>query len=200
MNNQKKYLVNKVFVILVAGLMTFSNAFASENQHVSIVAETLSKKLQNDLAEKGIEVNLTNVREHKISQTEIKIEGDGVCLIKDKNDQLPLRFNAELNTSKQTISDIEYDFVEAAPAFAPTSNEEILMQQLMKKISADYKTQNIVIAIDGYEDVSKLTSRKEFTGVGEVRIGDFTWNKIKFDVVLTPENAGASHIVYKLEK
>ena len=200
MKNLNKSFTNKIFIILVVGLMSFTTSFAGENQRVSLVAAILSKKLQNDLALKGIEVNITNVREQKISQNEVKIEGNGVCVVKDKNDQLQLRFNAAFNTSKQIVSDIEYDFVEPAPAFAPSSNEEILMQQLMKKISADYGTQNIVIAIDGYEDVSKLTSKKEFTGVGEVRIGDFTWNKIKFDVVLTPENTSASQIVYKLEK
>lgn len=200
MKQQQKFSINKFFIIAVICLLAFSNAIGNDNQHISIITENLSKKLQNDLSKEGIKVNLTSVRESRISAEQISFEGDGICFVTEENNQLPLRFNAKFNTSKKTITDIEYDFVKAVPAFAPSSNEEILMQELMKQISKDYGTQNIVIAIDGYEDVSKLTGKNEFTGVGEVRIGDFSWNKIKFDIVLSPENKTASKLVYKVEK
>jgi len=200
MNKQNKFFIIKGFVISIICFLAFSSAFAAGNQNISILAENLSKKLQNDLAKQDVSVTFTNVQEYKISANQIGVKGDGVCLINEENNQMPIRFNAKINTSSQVVSDIEYDFVEPVPSYAPTSNEEILMQELMKQISKDYSTQNIVIAIDGYEDVSTLTNRKEFTGVGEVRIGDFVWNKIKFDVVMNSENKTANKIVYKVEK
>ncbi len=200
MNRHKIDFSGKFLVVTIISLLAFSTVLANENRHISLVAETLSEKLQNDLAQDKVKVDLTNVREHKVSENQIRIEGDGVCLTEDGKNRLPLRFNAKLNTSKQVVSDIEYDFVEPSPEFAPTSNEEVLMRELMKKISVDYSTQNIVIAIDNYENVSGLTKQNEFTGVGEVRIGDFTWSTIKFDIVLAPENTGASRIIYKIDK
>ena len=75
---------------------------------------------------------------------------------------MPIRFDVKLNAEKQTISDIEYEFVksESAPDFSPTSTEEVLMKELMKQIGKDYKTDNIVIAIDGFEDFLKSTIKK----------------------------------------
>lgn len=200
MNKQNKFFIVKGFVIAIFCFLIFSNAFAADSKTVAIIAENLSRKLKNDLAKQDISVKFTSVHEYKISANQVGIKGDGVCLISAENNQLPIRFDAKLDTRKQSVSDIKYDFVEPAASYAPTSNEEILMQELMKRISKDYGTQNIVIAIDGYEDVSSLTDQKEFAGVGEVRIGDFVWNKIKFDVVLNPENKAASKIVYKVEK
>jgi hypothetical protein len=43
-------------------------------------------------------------------------------------------------------------------------------------------------------------NQKKFTGVGEVRIGDPVWSKIKFDVVFDTETQTADRIIYKVEK
>lgn len=206
MNKQNKIFGFKGILLTIICLLAFSNAFAvtksNENQVYSLIVKNLSLKLQNDLANSTAVVKLTNVKEYKISKDQIGIKGDGVCGLADENNQLPIRFDAKLNSLKQSVSDIEYDFVnsEAAPEFSPTSTEEVLMKELMKEISKDYKTDNIVIAIDGFEDVSKLNDRKEFTGIGEVRIGDFVWNKIKFDLVFENKNFSAEKVVYKIEK
>lgn len=206
MNKQYEFFGFKGFLLAVICFLAFSNIFAAapanENPAYSVVIKNLSLKLQSDLADSSAVVKLTNVKEYKISKNQIGIKGDGVCVLAEQNNQLPIRFDAKLDAERKIVSDIEYNFVnnEIAPEFAPTSTEEVLMKEVMKQIGKDYKTDNIVIAIDGFEDVSKLNNQKEFTGVGEVRIGDFVWHKIKFDVVFGSESQSANKIIYKIEK
>jgi hypothetical protein len=79
-----------------------------------------------------------------------------------------------------------------------TTNEEILMKELMKKISQDYKTTNITIAIDGFEQERISIDKNEFKGKGEVKIGEVEWNTISFDVVLD-EDKNPTKIEYKIQ-
>ena len=206
MNKQNKLFAFKGLLLTIICLSVFSSIFAAsksnENKAYPSIVKNLSLKIQNDLADSSAVVKLTNVKEYKISKDKFGIKGDAICVLAAQNNQLPIQFDAKINSAEQTIADIDYVFVnsEVIPDFAPTSTEEILMKELMKQIGKDYKTDNIVIAIDGFEDVSKLTNQKEFTGVGEVRIGDFVWNKIKFDVVLNDETQSSNKILYKVEK
>ena len=206
MNKQNKFFGFKGFLLAIICFLAFSNAFAAfstnKNSDYSIVVKSLSLKLQNDLADTSAVVKLTNVNEYKVSKSQTGIKGDAVCVLTAQNNQLPIRFDVKVDTGKQIISDIVYNFVnvENAPEFTATSTNEVLIKELMKQISKDYKTDNIVIAIDGFEDISKLNNRKEFTGIGEVRIGDFVWKKIKFDVVIGDKNQPGSKIFYKLEE
>jgi len=112
-----------------------------------------------------------------------------------------MTFDVKVNPNNLSVTEIKYDFAEltAASEYAPSSSEEFLMKELMGKISRDYKTDNIVIAIDGMEDVSNVTNQKQFTGIGEVRIGTLVWNKIKFDVVFDGATHKATKVVYKIE-
>jgi hypothetical protein len=187
----------KSFLLVAFCLFTVSNVFATSasEKNYQIVVKNLSQKLQNDLGNNNVRLKLTNVEEYKISKTEIGLTGSGDCIVANDN-QMPIKFEVKLNTVNQSVSEIVYDFVENPAAYAPTSTEDVLMKELMKQIKNDYKTENIVIAIDAVEDVGS----EKFLGVGEVRIGDLMWNKIKFDVVLDAETKRANKIVYKLEK
>ena len=203
MNKQNKFFVFKCFTSLAICFFVSANVFAANSvkENYSIVVKNLSKKLQNDLADQTVTVKLMNVEQYTISKNQIGIKGEGVCVSSAQNNQLPIKFDAKFDAAKQIVSDIKYDFVEysaAAPEFSPTSTEEFLMKELMKQISKDYKTDNIVIAIDDFEDVSKLSDKRKYTGIGEIRIGSFVWNKIKFDVTL--ENQAASKVVYEVGK
>lgn len=202
MNKQSNLFGFKSFLIFAFCLMISISAFASATgeKNYQLVTRNLSEKLQSDLANDNVTVKLNKVEEYKISKNEIGLKGDGICLMTDNNNQLPIQFDVKVNTVNQSVSEVKYDFVESASEYAPTSNEEILMQELMKQISRDYKTENIVIAIDAFENVANSSNGKEFTGIGEVRIGDLVWNKIKFDVVVNPQTQKANKIVYKVEK
>lgn len=188
----------------------FSNVFAAssaENDKLvrSLVAGKLSAKLKTVLAQPNVSVKLANVEQRAITKNTIELKGDAVCLVKTaSNNELPIRFEAKVNVAQKTVSSVNYDFVEpsistAAPEYAPTSNEEFLMKELMKQISRDYRTENIVVALDGVEANQISLGEKQFSGVGEVRIGDMTWNKIKFDVTVD-ENGRAKKVVYDVKK
>jgi len=190
---------NKTFLIFAFCLLSLTNTFASEKNY-SLVTENLSKKLQNDLANDNVTVKLNNVAEYKISKNEIELKGDATCTLNENDAQLPIQFEVKVNPLNQSVIDVKYDFVEAVAGYNSANNEEVLMKELMKEISRDYKTENIVIAIDAVETVGNTINEKKFLGVGEVRIGDMVWNKIKFDVVLNAQTQKASKIIYKVEK
>lgn len=78
------------------------------------------------------------------------------------------------------------------------NNEEVLMKELMKKISQDYKTTNITIAIDEFDKENIALDKQEFVGKGEVKIGEIEWNTINFDVVLD-KNKKPVQIKYEIK-
>lgn len=200
MNKQIKFFGFKSLLIAAICFLAFTGAFASTTKEKinSLVVENLSKKLKNDLAVEKVTVELKNVTENKISANEIALNGTANCVL--IADEMPISFEAKINLANQTVSDIVYDFVEPKTEFEPTTGEEVLVKELMKQISKDYKTNNIVIAIDGTENLSASADEKQIAGVGEVRIGDLVWNKIKFVVVLDEEKRTAKQVVYKVEK
>ncbi len=201
MTGQIKHSACKSFLLLVICLVFSSSALAvGKNNHL-LITENLSKKLQADLAESNVAVKLNSVEEHEISGSEIELKGSAICLLTERSSQLPLEFEIKVNPTNQNVLHVKYNFVEAiADIYEPTSSEEILMKELMAKISRDYKTENIVIAIDAFEKVAGANDANKFLGVGEVRIGDMVWNKIKFDVVLDAQTRKANRVVYRVEK
>jgi hypothetical protein len=191
----------KSFLFLVVCLVFSSSALAiGENNHL-LVTQNLSKKLQSDLADSGLTIKLNSLEEYEISGSEIGFKGSASCLLTKQYNQLPLEFEIKVNSASQNVLDIKYNFVEAsADTYAPTSNEEILMKELMAKIRRDYKTENIVIAIDAVEEIRGAKDADKFLGIGEVKIGDMVWNKIRFDVVLDAKTREAKKIIYRVEK
>ena len=201
MSKQIDFFRFGTFLLIVLCLLLLSSVFASaaSDKNYQLVAANLSKKLRNDLGNNRVQVKLTNVEEYKISKNEVGFTGNGTCVLAADN-QMPIRFEVKLNTSNQKVSEVVYDFVENTAEYAPTSNEDVLMKELMKQIKSDYKTENIVIAIDAVKNVGKVNNSEKFLGIGEVRIGDLVWNKIKFDVALDTETKKANKVVYQLEK
>lgn len=204
MNKHSRLLVLRSLIISFICFSAFSSVSAStEKEKIqTLVVNNLQNKLKTDLANDSVSVKLNNVEEYRISKNQVGLKGNAFCVMTADNNQLPLIFDVKVNPNDLSVTDVKYDFAEFmnASEYAPSSNEEVLMKELMKKISHDYKTENIVIAIDGVEDVSSVTNRREFTGVGEVRIGTLVWNKIKFDVVFDKENSAASKVLYKVDK
>jgi hypothetical protein len=200
MIRQSSFFNHKTFLILVICLITASSAFALGERDQLLITQNLSKKLQSDLATENITVKLNSVKERKISKSEVGLTGDAVCVLTEDKKELPIQFEVKVNPANQSVLDVKYDFISNTSEFAPSQNEEILMKELMSRISRDYKTKNIVIAIDGFENVGNTNGEKKFLGAGEVRIGDMVWNKIKFDVVLDAQTQKASKIIYKVEK
>lgn len=204
MNKHSRRVAFRSLIISFICFSAFTSIFASANRdqiHL-LVINKLQKKLKTDLANQSVSVKLNTIEEYKISKNQIGLKGDGFCAIAGENNRLPITFDVKVNSGNFSVTEIQYDFAEAAvdAESAPSSNEEILTKELISKISLDYKTKNIVVAVDGIENVLNASNQKEFTGVGEVRIGSLVWNKIKFDVVMDDANKTATKIVYKIEE
>lgn len=189
-------------------LAAFSSVFASNLNDVAkvssssraaseIVVQNLTQKLKADLVQNNVLVKLENLEQTAVSNTEIKMQGTATCILPTEKTSLPVKFEAKFNRLKQTIDDVQYIFVESE--YVPSSEEEVLMKEIMKKISQDYKTQEIVIAIDNFETSPASENKFQYRGVGEVKIGEISWSKINFNVLLNSDKT-ASKIEYKIQK
>lgn len=205
--NVMKYLFDliklNVVIIVLALLAAFviqANANVKVDRYKTVIVQKLTEKLRVDLADKSVEVKLNDVRDNEISKSEVDFNGRALAVVTADKTALPFEFTAKVNLNNQNIEDISYRFVEAESEFAPSLAEDNLMKELMAKISRDYETTNIVISIDGF-DTARLTSfQTKYEGIGEVRIGDLEWRKIKFNVVLDSQNQTATKILYDVQK
>lgn len=201
MKGQIRFFALKSFIL--AAVMLFSSAavFANNSdvasakgvseQTLSTIAANLSKKLRVDLADNTATVKISDIERQQLSKNQVDFKGSAFCILKSENTQLPIKFEAKINPQTQDVADINYNFVEENnDEFAPTNTEEVLMKELMKQVSVDYKTDSIVIAIDGFEVVPSANG-KTLKGNGEIKIGEVKWSKINFDVMLDDENKPA---------
>jgi hypothetical protein len=177
-------------VAAFAGDLDVAAAKGISEQTISAITGNLSKKLQTDLADNSVKVKINDIEKQQLSKTVHDFKGTAVAVVENDNNQLPIRFEVKLNPRTQSVSEVNYTFVEENSDFAPTSTEEILMQEIMKKVSVDYKTDSVVIAIDGFETI-QFGDQKMFKGNGEIKIGEVEWSKISFDVVLGSDNKPA---------
>ncbi len=56
----------------------------------------------------------------------------------------------------------------------------------------------MTVVIDGFETTDVTNSQKELKGIGEIKIGEVEWNKIKFNVVLNADKK-ATKIIYDIK-
>ena len=203
MKTQFKIYTNKMLSLL---LTIFVFAFAAEAldktdvsaprgisaKVYSTAVENLTQKLKAELVNENVMLSLTAVDQYKISRNQIGLKGEGFCILTEDNNQIPIQFDIRLNSATNTVIDIKYDFPELVnnSENAPPATEEILMQELMKQISRDYKTTNIVVSIDNFEKAAAAENQNEFSGEGEVRIGDFEWKRVNFQIQLNANSNG----------
>jgi hypothetical protein len=211
MKNIKNNFTTKTVLALVFALTTAFTATANTNSDSpnsskrasktqSIIVQDLSQKLKADLSDTNLQVTLTNFEESKLSGNLVAVRGEANCILTNDQTALPLTFEAKLNPLKQTVSDIKYNFLESAEnSYAPSTDEEILMKELMKQIGADYKTEQITIAIDNFKALEMDNNQTGYKGTGEVKIGQMVWNKIDFNVVMNNDKS-SSHIKYDIKK
>ncbi|MGC2238072.1 MAG: hypothetical protein WA584_18065 [Pyrinomonadaceae bacterium] len=200
MKGHIRFFALKSFVLAAVMLFSSAAAFADNSdvasakgvsdRTISTISANLSKKLQVDLADNTATVKISDIERQQLSKNQVDFKGSAFCILKSENTQLPIKFEAKINPQTQDVSDINYSFVEENDEFSPTTTEEVLMKELMKQVSVDYKTDSIVIAIDGFETVPSANG-KILKGNGEIKIGEVKWSKINFDVMLDDENKPA---------
>jgi hypothetical protein len=190
-----------IAIIILALLAAFSieaSGSVKSDRYKTAIVQKLTEKLRVDLADQSVEVKLNTVRDNEISKNRIEFDGQALAVVINDKTELPFQFTAKVN--QQNIEDVIYEFIEGNSEFAPGLTESSLMKELMTKISKDYDTTNIVISIDGF-DTARLTPKEtKYEGIGEVRIGDFEWRKIKFNVVLDSQSQTATKILYDVQK
>ncbi len=211
MRNIKNIFTTQIVLALVFGLLTVfavNGNSASDTAILSkssaktrnLIARDLSNKLKTDLSENNLQVKLTNLEESRMSGNLVEVKGQAFCVLMKDQTELLINFEAKFNPVRQTVSDVKYVFVESAESsYAPSTQEEVLMKELMKQIGSDYKTEQITIAIDNFETLKMDNNQTGYKGIGEVKIGQMVWNKINFNVVMNDDKT-SSQIKYDIAK
>jgi hypothetical protein len=205
-NHLNLLLVFFLFTFSVTGAAAkpgdvFAKTALSADETYSIAARGLVKKLETDLVLNGIKVKFVKVERYAISKSQIGIRGEGACRLGAEDNDLPINFDVKINVNNRNVADIAYNFVEAEETSESNSlseNETFVTRQLMEKIKADFKTENIVVAID-YLNENLNNGAKAFTGAGEVRLGDMVWKKISFEIVAESANQNGATVKYKIQ-
>ncbi len=197
-------LIKLNLIIIVLALLAATAIQASgsvkTDRYKSAIVQKLTEKLRVDLADQSIQVKLNSVRDDEISKSQADFDGHALAIVVNDKTALPFHFTGNVNLNNQSVETIDYQFTEGNSEFAPSAAEDSLMKELMAKISKDYDTTNIVISIDGFDTARLTSSETKYEGIGEVRIGDFEWRKIKFNVVLDSQNKAATKILYTVQK
>jgi hypothetical protein len=215
MTNTKYF--NHLRLLLVFFLFTFSaatvtaetkdtsaKALLNTEETYSIAARGLTRKMETDLVLSNIKVKFIKVERYEISKSQIGLRGEGACQLSAEDNALPIHFDVKINAAVRNVVEVAYNFVEAeetneADSTALSENETFVTRQLMEKIKADYKTENIVVAIDFLNDRNSDDGAKTFTGAGEVRVGDLIWKKISFEIVAGSESQNGAAVKYKIQ-
>lgn len=170
----------------------------SSRQYAAVI-NNLKQKLENDLATNKVELKISNISESRLATNQIKLAGSALCVLNADDNQLPMNFAVVINNDNNEIVDVTYKFIKLAEsASSPSDTEQTLMQEIMTQIHHDYKTDNIVISIDNFETADTAGDKKIFTGYGEVRIGDLSWQKIIFQLTMDDKKT-AKNVTYKLK-
>ncbi|HEX8738154.1 MAG TPA: hypothetical protein VF721_22660 [Pyrinomonadaceae bacterium] len=206
-NSLKLLLVFFLFTFSVTGAtakpkdVTSAKAVLSVDETYTIAAKGLARKMETDLVLTNIKVKFGKVERYSISKAQIGLRGEGSCQLGAEDNALPIHFDVKINVSNRNIADVAYNFVEAEDTNEQNSlseNETYVTRQLLEKLKADYKTENIVVAID-YLNENQTSGAKAFTGAGEIRLGDMVWKKISFEIVAGSENQTDAAVKYKIQ-
>lgn len=200
--NTVSILKKQTVLILVFTFIFSTFAEAKDNKISNKTLTAISNKLSSELkarfADNSVTVQINEIEKIKETKNSINLDGAAFCVLaNDTNNRLPISFEAEINAQTNDLIDVSYKLIEDSPNFAPTTTEDFLMKELMKKIGNDHNTTAIVIAIDGFELISESNGR-EFLGTGEIKIGENGWSKMKFDVVLNDANE-STKIIYDIK-
>ncbi|HEX8367950.1 MAG TPA: hypothetical protein VF604_05370 [Pyrinomonadaceae bacterium] len=215
MMTTNKYF-NHLRLLLVFFLFTFSvitatakpkdvsasKAMLGDDETFSIAARGLTRKMETDLVLNNIKVKFAKVERYSISKSQIGLRGAGSCQLGEEDSALPINFDVKINVNNKNVADVAYNFVEAEEIVESNSmseNETFVTRRLLEKIKADFKTENIVVAIDYLNDKNLDNGTKAFTGAGEIRLGDMVWKKISFEIAAGSENQTDAAVKYKIQ-
>ncbi len=191
--------INKLQILLIlvmTALLTISSmASGGRENSYGLAVKALSAKLQNDLATEKVNLKLNKVIRYNVSRTEVGLKGTGEA------NNLAINFDVKVNYVKSLPVEVNYNFVPAesdASVAAEAASEDAITRDLLARLSRDYKTSNVVIAIDNLNVVSEVNGEKKYQGSGEIRIG-FDWQKIDFNLNMNQTTLKANDITYDIK-
>lgn len=171
-------------------------------ESIAIAAKGLSKKLQNDLVLQNVSVKFNKAERYLISDTQIGIRGEGTCRLDNKANDLPLNFDVKIDVNKHSALDVKYVFLNmegAVDANSAVTNEDVVTEKLLQRIKNDYKTENIVIAVEYLNDQTLENGEKGLAGGGEIQVNGMGWQKISFDVKAGTDKSKFSIVKYLIK-
>ncbi len=207
--NAKNILAIIIFGVIISTLLVI-NANAESRKRVyslsamkakAFVTHKLTAKLRDDLVNSDIEFQFRNLEEYIAVNGKVLMKGDGFCVLTKSNKRMPLKFETILDSDSEENSVIKYNFVDfnKSSNYAPSANEEKLIKALLSKLSKDFMTSDVVIAIDAANGVSRSNSMKAYVGYGDVRVKNGSWKRVEFTVEMNLNNKTAKNVVYKIK-
>lgn len=167
----------------------------AKDESIAIAAKSLSKKLQSDLVSRTVSVKFTKAEQYIVSDTEIGLRGAGTCRLDGDASELPINFDVKIDVTKRAAQDVRYVFLNMG-ADVRLTVEDVVTEKLLQKMKNDFKTENVVVAIDYISDEN---GDKGFTGSGEMRLNGMIWKKISFEAKSGGEKTDVSIIKYQVK-
>lgn len=189
-------LKTKIITAVIITVLSTLSVFANERDQaaINIAVKGLSQKLQSDLALNKINVKLGRVENLSVAADKTVVSGFGTV---NAAKNVSVNFNVVVNPIKMSVVEVSYDIVSPVAVEAKSATENFLMKKVMGKIKNDYKTDDIVIAIDGYETVKSIDGSTNYVGVAEIRVA-MEWTRIEFDVQKGAKSDAAQEVKYKV--
>lgn len=184
--NLKFWLTAAIFILFITNI----SAAAVNSKNYVLVADRLAALMSKDLADRSLKVEIIRASEMEMSKNRRIFFGEAMYISGKAERQTPVYFEAVVD--KNTVAMVDYTFLEDAAG----ASDVFLQKLLLKKLGADYRTDEIVISIDDVERIRDPDRTEKFRGFGEARIGSLIWKKIRFEIRLAEDG---EKILYRLE-
>lgn len=200
--NLKRIFALSIFVLFAVGSVSANGGDAAsavsiaKDESIAIAAKSLSKKMQSDLVLKTVSVKFSKAEQYFISDSLVGLRGEGTCRIDGEANDLPINFDVKIDVNKHSAADVRYVFLNMQ-AEAGLTIEDVLTEKLLQKIKNDFKTENVVIAVD-YVGAAE-NDKENYKGWGEVKLNGLIWKKIEFDAKSGGEKSDVSIVKYQIK-
>ena len=204
-SNLKRILALSVFVLFAANSSLLANTgdavravLMAKDESIAIAAKGLSQKLKTDLVLKQVTIKFSKAEQYYVSDSQIGLKGEGTCRIDGEANDLPINFDVKIDIDKHSAADVRYVFLNMEGASGLTV-EDVVTEKLLQKMKSDFKTENVVVALDYVGEATLENGDKGFNGTGEVRLNGMVWKKIEFSAKSGSEKSDVSITKYQIK-
>lgn len=200
--NLKKILALSIFVLFASSPLLANGGDAAraisiaKDESIAIASKSLSKKLQADLVLKTVSVKFNKAEQYYISNSLIGLKGEGTCRIDGEATDLPINFDVKIDVGKHNAADVRYVFLNSG---ADSTVEDAVTEKLLQKMKSDFKTEDIVIAVDYVKEATLEDGEEGFSGSGEVKLNGMIWRKVEFNAKAGNEKSDVSILKYQIK-